>query len=220
MAARSLGVSCVSAVLFALKRRAGTALPAALLVAAAALGAIQLLALPASLRFHPQLLRDAAAGLGLVLASDALVHGLLLGLGRGRYRARFRAFAEYFAGQRAAAVLGGALLASAEELLFRGVVLEGLRSGAGLGTGPALLLAALAFGGAHALPRSQLAPFAVWAVWEGVLLGAIYVASGSLFCAMAVHAVHDLGGFVVLAAVRGRAAGPAAGAAAGGPAPG
>ena len=51
------------------------------------------------------------------------------------------------------------------------------------------------FGLSHLLREPKLAPFAIWAVWEGLLLGVIYVWSGSLLLVMIVHAIHDIAGF-------------------------
>ena len=103
-----------------------------------------------------------------------------------------------------AEIISGGLLAGGEELIFRGVLLEGLRSLAGLSSPAAIAVAALAFGLCHLLPNRQLYPFAFWAVWEGALLGGIYVLSGSLLVAMVVHILHDIGGFMLFAWQRRR----------------
>jgi membrane protease YdiL (CAAX protease family) len=55
----------------------------------------------------------------------------------------------------------------------------------------AVILSAVVFALAHLIPRRTLAPMALWAFWEGVLLGGIYVLSGSLVTVMIVHAMHD-----------------------------
>ena len=77
---------------------------------------------------------------------------------------------------------------------------------AGLGSGLSLILSALVFGALHRLPKTRLAPFALWAVWEGVVLGGIYLAFGSLLVSIVVHAAHDLIGFTLFARERQLAA--------------
>lgn len=186
--------------LFSIKNRLGPTLLLLVWLAGASflihLGA----GLPWCLAPYPALRRDVALALGIVLASDALVHGGLWLLRGRRYLARFRALAEYFRPQGAAEIAGAGLLAGGEELFFRGVLLEGVRWHTG--AGPALVLSALAFGALHIIRRRELAPFALWAVWEGLLLGAVYLASGSLLTSLLVHAAHDTFGFTLFALVR------------------
>ena len=86
-------------------------------------------------------------------------------------------------------------LAAAEEMLFRGALLQGLAVEGGWPLPAALAAAALAFGALHRLPGRELRAFTVWSVWEGALLGAVYVGTGSLAAAMLCHAAHDALGF-------------------------
>ena len=66
----------------------------------------------------------------------------------------------------------------------------------------AIAVTALIFGLLHLIPRRRLWPFAVWAVWEGALLGGIYVWSGSLLVVVVLHTLHDAGGFGLFAIQR------------------
>jgi membrane protease YdiL (CAAX protease family) len=138
-------------------------------------------------------------GIAALAASDGLLHGLLV-LGFGpRYRNCYRTLVEFFRPQGVPEILAGCLLAGGEEVFFRGLLLEGLRSLAGVGAAAAVAGAALAFGLLHLLPRRALLPFAAWAVWEGALLGWVYVASGSLLVTVVLHVLHDLAGFSLFA---------------------
>jgi membrane protease YdiL (CAAX protease family) len=151
---------------------------------------------------YPGFVRDAALGFGIIVASDALLHGTLMFSFGERYLTRYRALAEYFRRQGPLERGAGALLAGGEELFFRGVLLEGLMSRGGLGAGVSLGASALAFGALHRLRDRRLAPFALWAVWEGMVLGGLYMAFGSLLVLALVHTLHDLLGFALLARER------------------
>lgn len=72
-----------------------------------------------------------------------------------------------------------------EELLFRGVVQAGL-SGP-LGEWPALLLASLLFGLAHALSRAYF----IVATLMGVYLGWLFLVTGNLLVPILVHFLYD-----------------------------
>lgn len=147
----------------------------------------------------PGVLSKAALGLSVIVASDGLIQATLwLGLG-ARYRVRYQALAAYFRPQGPLEIAGAGLLAGSEELLFRGVLLGGLMSRAELGPGVAIGLSALAFGAAHRLGDPRLAPFTLWAMWEGVLLGGVYVLFNSLLVSVLVHAAHDVIGFSLFA---------------------
>jgi len=61
-------------------------------------------------------------------------------------------------------------------------------------------LAAVGF--AYFLPQQLL--FSLWAFWEGVVLGAIYLYTDSLPVTMAVHAAHDIAGFTLFSLQRRR----------------
>lgn len=59
------------------------------------------------------------------------------------------------------------------------------------------MISAVLFGLCHLIPTLQLWPFALWAVWEGVLLGGVYVIGDSLAASMLVHGMHDVIGFAI-----------------------
>ncbi len=185
--------------LFAVKNRLGpTLLMTALLVAAAV---VLRAAFDLTWRLEPrtELLLPALLAVAAVGASDGLLFGLLwLALGKA-YGSRYRALVEFFRPQSTAVVLAAGVLAAAEELLFRGVLLEGLRARAGLPPAAAVVAAAVPFGLCHLIPRWPLVPFAVWAVWESVLLGGVYVLTDSLLVGCVLHALHDIVGFGVFA---------------------
>jgi membrane protease YdiL (CAAX protease family) len=139
------------------------------------------------------------AGAGAVATSDALLHGLLWLVGGKRYLARYRALVHYFAPQNLPDIVAAGLLAMAEELFFRGILLQSLIERLGWSPLPALLLSSLLFALAHIIGRRDLAPFAFWAFWEGLLLGTVYLLSGSLLVSLLVHSFHDIGGFALFA---------------------
>jgi membrane protease YdiL (CAAX protease family) len=189
--------------LFTIKNHAGLSLAAAVLAAAAAVAAAAVLGL--EWRWWPGVPTGLlalwfAAAVLLLAASDGILHGLLLVAWRG-YRPRYRRLVLYFRRQGAPAILAGSLLAGVEELWFRGIVLEGLLT-RGFPAAAAVALAAGLFGLLHLIPDRRLAPFALWAVWEGALLGAIYVYTGSLLLAALTHIAHDLAGFSLFALQR------------------
>lgn len=72
-----------------------------------------------------------------------------------------------------------------EELLFRGVVQEGL--GLLLGPTPGLILGAVVFGLLHAVTPT----YAVYATLLGLYLGLIYRLTGSLIVPIVVHSIYD-----------------------------
>lgn len=80
-----------------------------------------------------------------------------------------------------------------EELLFRGVVLESVR--ARFGVTAAWVVSSLLFGVVHAHPT-----VAVNAFFSGLILGFVYLASGSLWASMFLHAVNNGIAYVMLAA--------------------
>lgn len=188
--------------LFAIKNRFGPMLLLLLGLAAASFLMRAFLDLSWRLAPYHGLARDVALGLSAVLASDGLVHGSLRLLLRDRYLARYQALADYFRPQGPLEIAGAGLLAGGEELFFRGVLLEALMARAALGPTGALTLSAVAFGALHLIRDSRLAPFAFWAVWEGVLLGGVYLAFGSLLASALVHAAHDVIGFTLFARQR------------------
>lgn len=123
------------------------------------------------------------------------------------YKRRFARFAEYFAEQSWPAILAGGVLAAAEELLFRGVILEYLDGRVGMGPAAAVVMTATLFGAAHWIPQRELWPFALWAAWQGVVLGVLYLATQSLAALMIAHGLHDIAGFAMLRQRRRLAAG-------------
>lgn len=87
-------------------------------------------------------------------------------------------------------VAGGVLAAVGEEPLFRGVVLR-LFDSPVVGIGVAALLFALC----HWMKRRHFG-FWLWALWEGVLLGILLVATGSLLVPIIAHGLHDLAAYI------------------------
>jgi membrane protease YdiL (CAAX protease family) len=191
--------------LFAVKNRVASALLALALLAGAALAGKLLLGLSwrdrlaeaATVPVFP-VLAGAACGLAVILASDGVVHTLAGALYRERYRESYAALAAYFRGQSVPAIVVGGLTAGlGEEPLFRGVLLEGLVHRAGLSPVPAVALTAALFGALHLLPGRRLAPFALWAALQGVILGTLYLLTGSLLVCVLVHTAHDILGFSI-----------------------
>jgi membrane protease YdiL (CAAX protease family) len=188
--------------LFAIKNRLLPTLLLLVVFAAGSLAARAALGLEWNFQVQSGCVTDLLLG-GLVMgASDGILHGLLLlGLGQ-RYGRCFRALVEFFRPQRVPQIVAGGLLAGGEELVFRGTLLEWLRTGGGLAPAAAVALTALVFGLLHLIPRRRLWPFAFWAVWEGTLLGGVYVWSGSLLVVVVLHILHDIGGFSLFAVER------------------
>jgi membrane protease YdiL (CAAX protease family) len=145
-----------------------------------------------------------AAGLAAILASDLILVLLLLALFRGAFIKTYMEMADYFTGQRAPEILAGGLLAAGEETIFRGVVLQGMVQVLSSGPAAAVLVSSILFGLFHIITRRRLALFSIWAVWEGAVLGVVYLYTGSLLVTAAVHAAHDALGFTVFALNRRR----------------
>jgi membrane protease YdiL (CAAX protease family) len=189
-------------VLFSLKANLPASLLAAAVLAGSSLLGIQALDLPVDLRATSW--AWVLGGAGLLLSSDAVLHILLRNVAGEAYRSRFQTLIEYFRGQGFGEIAAGSVLAASEEVLFRGLLLTSLINTLGAPSPLSLSLTAGAFGLAHLIPKPWAWPFAVWAVWEGILLGAVYLASGSLLAVALAHAIHDAAGFVVFARIRGR----------------
>lgn len=185
--------------LFAAKRRARTALVVAAVLVGLAVILGGTLELSSALRPSPRVLAMGVAGAVALVMADALAHVVLATGWPTRYLATYTAFIEYFDGQSRWAVVAAGVLAGSEELLFRGVLLQGLSDHAAVPAGVAVGVAGIAFGLAHYVPAPSIARFTIWAVWEGVLLGALFVLSGSLLVAIVAHALHDVIGFRLLA---------------------
>jgi membrane protease YdiL (CAAX protease family) len=182
--------------LFAIKRRPGPALALLVVFVAAALAARAALDLTWRWEVRPLSL---LLGAVVLTGSDGLLHGgLTLALGQG-YLDRYRALVEYFRPQRWPAIIAGGLLAGGEELIFRGILLEALRARLELPDAAAVGVASLLFGLSHAIPQRNLLPFVWWAVWEGTLLGGVYVVSDSLGTVVVLHVLHDVAGFSLFA---------------------
>lgn len=188
--------------LFAVKRDAAPSLGLALAFLVTAVGTQRVLGIDWSLGIDVHVGLSIGVGLLAIGLSDVVVHGLLLVATGDTYRRRFRVLAGYYRTQSTQAMLAGGLLAGAEELLFRGVVLVGLVQLASVPTLLAVFLAALLFGAAHYGTPRELRPFAAWAVLEGLVLGGLLVATDSLLVPVVVHALHDLLGFSLFAWVR------------------
>jgi membrane protease YdiL (CAAX protease family) len=127
------------------------------------------------------------AVVGGVLVSDGLIHGLLLLIGRDRYRRKHRELVECFRGQTVVAILLGSLMAGVgEELCFRS--LDG---------GPIYLFtSALIFGLLHHINRSLLL-ITIWSIWQGILFAAAMLYFQRVGVTMTAHFLHDLTGFLL-----------------------
>lgn len=188
--------------LFTVKRDAAPSFSLALVIVAVAVVAQQALGIDWTLAFDVRVGFTMVIGLLAIGLLDAVVHGSLLVVTGDAYRRTFRALAEYYRNQPTLAVLAGGLLAGAEELLFRGVVLLGLVELAAVPAPVAVVAAAVLFGAAHYIPRWELRPFAAWAVLEGLVLGGLLVVTDSLLVPVVVHTLHDVLGFALFAWLR------------------
>lgn len=148
----------------------------------------------------------AAIGLEVALPAGVLLAGLawaailavfVLLLARGLFRvpalALYRAYAWLMPRNRRelAASWGVSLAAGiSEEIAFRGFLLW--YGGGLLGTPAALILSSLLFGAAHSY---QLLPGMLYTFAAGLLLGGVYLASGSLPLVMGMHAAWNMASF-------------------------
>jgi hypothetical protein len=89
-----------------------------------------------------------------------------------------------------------ALAGIGEEMLFRGLVQQGLSDAISqpYGVAVGLLVASMTFGLAHAVTRG----YAIAAGLVGLYLGGMLLLTGNLLVPMIAHAVYDLGAFVYL----------------------
>jgi CAAX protease family protein len=187
--------------LFWAKQTTSRGLVALFFLASAVYGLITATSTP--LVVHPQLL-DAGLGVAIwlgVLTSDLALHALLARCGGAGYEAVGAEFRAYVARMTpAACVVGGLVAGLGEEPLFRGVLLP-------LFSAPSpvigLLATAVLFGAAHFI-RPSLRLLAVWAAWQGILLGAAYLLTGSLAAVMLAHFLHDSTAFLALTLGAGR----------------
>jgi membrane protease YdiL (CAAX protease family) len=186
--------------LFLIKNRLGPTLLLLLAMDAVALSLRAILSLHWRLALYSGLALHLVMGFGAILASDGVIHGTLLLLLGDRYRCRYARLAACFRGQGPLEIVGAGLLAGGgEELFFRGLLLEALRSRAGASPAVSVGISALVFGALHLLPDPRLAPFALWAAVQGAILGCLYITTGSLLVPMLVHGMHDVLGFVMFA---------------------
>jgi uncharacterized protein len=170
----------------------GYPLGVALLLQAGIIGLAVLLALLFGLRPW-QHLDWSSSVLGWSLLATVPLVAMLLVLPRLRWhwveditRLIERLLIPLFTRAPTGSVLLVAILAGVgEEMLFRGVIQDGLS--APLGTFWALVLASLLFGLAHAVTPGYFA----LASLMGVYLGWLYLASGNLLVPIIVHALYD-----------------------------
>ena len=188
--------------LFTVKRRALSSLLLALLLLAVSIAAARWLDLSWSLALPERAPLLVLLGLAGIALSDGLLHGLLWLLWRDVYLQSYGRLVSYFSQQSVAAVLAGGLLAATEELFFRGVLLLGIMERLQWGVAPALVISSAMFMLMHLVLRAGLSVFGLWAFWESVLLGLVYLLSGSLLVSLLVHAAHDVAGFSLFALQR------------------
>jgi membrane protease YdiL (CAAX protease family) len=178
--------------LFLAKRNVSSALAGLLVCALFGVGLRAALPDPPPIELSFETVQLGVVVVGLVLCSDALIHGALLLLFGEKYRRLHRELADVFSGQTYVAMFAGALMAGAgEELVFRG-----------LSTHPAYLGgSAVVFGLLHHI-RRELWPFTLWSIGQGVLFGIAVGLTGVLGVTMVAHFLHDLSGFLLFRYLR------------------
>jgi membrane protease YdiL (CAAX protease family) len=142
--------------------------------------------------------------LGILLASDLIAGFLLVIIFHTGFVRLWMELAGYFSRQSRYSILAGGLLAASEEMFFRGLLLEYMIETLDAGVYYAVIVSAAAFAIFHVIWSKRLALFSLWAFWEGVVLGAIYLYTDSLPVTMAVHAAHDIAGFALFSLQRRR----------------
>ncbi len=101
-------------------------------------------------------------------------------------------FVEQAIGTGKWAILNTVLIAPVlEEMIFRGVILESVRSR--WGKIWAIVVSALLFGVVHGVPQQ-----AINAAMVGVILGAIYIATDSLLAVIVLHAINNALSYVLM----------------------
>ena len=190
--------------LFSVKKSAALSLVLTLVFAAVSLFLKHLLGLDWNLNIGEGTPGQFLSGLGVIAASDLVITGALLILFRTRYALLYSELAQYFGPQTLSAILAGGLLAASEEMFFRGVLQKYMIQTLGAGVYSAVIVPAVIFGLFHIIWNKRLALFSIWACWEGVLLGAVYIYTDSLPVTMAVHAAHDIAGFALFSLRRKR----------------
>jgi membrane protease YdiL (CAAX protease family) len=149
-------------------------------------------------------LRYFILGLGFILATDIVIISMLVILFHTGFVGLWMEMADYFSVQRPQDVVAGGLLAASEEIFFRGVLIQGMIQTLDIEPWRAVLISAAVFGLFHVMRKKRLALFSLWAFWEGLVLGGIYVYTDSLPVVMAVHAAHDILGFTLFSFQRKR----------------
>jgi membrane protease YdiL (CAAX protease family) len=173
--------------LFLLKRTWLGGLAGLVLLALLGLGLRHLLPDPPPIEPSGHNLLLGVAVVGGVLLSDVSLHGLFCLVFGDTYRRRHRELAAVFRGQSLAAILAGAAMAGfGEELVFRGLSLDGRY----------LIASAVLFGLLHHI-RWSLWPFTVWAIWQGLLFAAALWYFQHLAVTMTAHFLHDFSGFLI-----------------------
>jgi len=190
--------------LFYVKNKAVLSLAMTLLFASVSLLLKYLLGLEWNLSVGDETIGQFFTGLGLILASDLILSIFLLVIFHTAFVRLWMEMAGYFSRQRLHDVLAGGLLAAGEEIFFRGVLLQYMVQTLGWDSYYAVAISAAAFALFHVIWKKRLALFSVWAFWEGAVLGAIYIYTGSLPVVMAVHAAHDIAGFTLFSVQRKR----------------
>ncbi len=181
--------------LFSIKKNVSLTLLATLVITTLSLYMQSIFGLEWDFELNLKVVLIGALGFILITFSDFLIHITLIGILRSSYLDTYTRFIYYFRSQSVYTVLVSGLAAGSEELFFRGVVLEGLVQIAGASELWALATSALFFGAFHLIFKRGFALFGLWAVWEGVLLGGLYLYSGSLLLCVVVHCLHDILGY-------------------------
>lgn len=135
----------------------------------------------------------------MVGLSDGVLYFLFKSLLGRAYLERYTQFTQFFAPQGWREMVAGGVLAVAEEGVFRGVVLVFLLDGLGWSIPAGVILTSLLFGLTHLIPQRNLAVFALWSIWESLLLSLLFLWTDSLLIVMVVHGLHDLVGFGLFA---------------------
>jgi membrane protease YdiL (CAAX protease family) len=143
-------------------------------------------------------------GLGFILATDIIIGFALVLLFHRGYVRIWMEMAGFFSSQRWYVIPAGGLLAASEEIFFRGVLIPSMILTLGIEAEYAVLISAALFGLFHVIRKKSLALFSLWAFWEGLVLGGIYVYTESLPAVMAVHAAHDIIKFTLFSFQRER----------------
>lgn len=190
--------------LFSIKNNSMHALAAAIVLASLSLALKHVLGIEWDLYLGEATVGQFLLCLGLVFAADLAIGSMLVVLFHAAFVRLWMEMAGYFSPQRVDTVLAGGVLAAGEEMLFRGVVLQYMIQTPGWDLYYSVAISAALFAAFHILRSRRLALFSLWAFWEGVALGAVYIYSGSLIVTMAVHAIHDIAGFALFSLQRRR----------------